>query len=253
MKKINIFDITTYPKELETTRKKTILLFEDKVEFLKKNQTELFRIFEQHTNISSDPIAILVNEIKTILNCNNIICFHNTRVLNIDHIKMNGLMFPINGYKERIILDLKKSDIASDIITMISSSIDNILSNFINDPCKIEKHKQICFYMNINDYNIYSNFYNIYGGELLKQALTNLSIDDSIKNKILSFGIPYIIEFYFPFNLIEKYKQNEITISLLLLWIKKYILKSDNIDKNIDGRVIQEIPKENIIKIITLD
>lgn len=107
--------------------------------------------------------------------------------------------------------------------------------------------------MNINDYNTYSNFYNIYGGELLKQALTNLSIDDSIKNKILSFGIPYIIEFYFPFNLIEKYKQDEIIISLLLLWIKKYILKSNNIDKNIDGRIIHEIPKENIIKIITLD
>lgn len=136
---------------------------------------------------------------------------------------------------------------------MISSSIENILSNFINDPFKIEKHKQICFYMKINDYNTYSHFYDIYGGELLKQALTNLPIDDSIKNKILSFGIPYIIEFNFPFNLIEKYKQEEIIISLLLFWIKKYILKSNDINENIDGRIIYEIPKENIIKIITLD
>ena len=253
MKKINIFDINTYPRELETIRKKTILLFENNVEFLKENQTDLFRIFGQYANISSNPMATLINEIKTILNCNNIVCFHNTRVLNIEKKKKNGLMFPINGYKERIIIDLKNNNIASDIIKMISSSIDNILSSFINDPIMIEKHKQICFYMNINDYNTYSNFYNIYGGELLKQALTNLSIDDSIKNKILSFGIPYIIEFYFPFNLIEKYKQDEIIISLLLLWIKKYILKSNNIDKNIDGRIIHEIPKENIIKIITLD
>ena len=41
-------------------------------------------------------------------------------------------MFPINGYKERIIIDLKNNNIASDIIKMISSSIDNILSSFIN-------------------------------------------------------------------------------------------------------------------------
>ncbi|MBS7217015.1 MAG: hypothetical protein KH032_07175 [[Clostridium] spiroforme] len=253
MKKINIFDSNTYPTELEIIRKKTILLFENNIEFLKENQTDLFRIFEQYNNISSDSISILINEIKTILFSNNIVCFHNTRVLDIESIKKKGLLFPINGYKERIIIDLKNNNIPNNIIKMISSSIENILSNFINDPFKIEKHKQICFYMNINDYNTYSHFYDIYGGELLKQALTNLPIDDSIKNKILSFGIPYIIEFNFPFNLIEKYKQEEIIISLLLFWIKKYILKSNDINENIDGRIIYEIPKENIIKIITLD
>lgn len=185
--------------------------------------------------------------------CNNIICFHNTRVLDIDHIKKNGLLFPINGYKERIILDLKKNNIASDIIKMISSSIDNILSNFINDPCMIEKHKQICFYLNINYHNTYYDFYNNYGGELLKEALKRLSIDDSIKKKILSFGVPCIIKFNSPFNFFEKCKQEDISIYLLTFWINKYILKSDNIDENIDGRIIHEIPKENIIKIITLD
>lgn len=106
--------------------------------------------------------------------------------------------------------------------------------------------------MNINNYNTYSHFYDIYGRELLKQALTNKSINDSIKNKILSFGTPYIIEFNFPFNLIEKYKQEKIIISLLLFW-KKNTLKSNVINENIDERIIHEIPKENIIKIITLD
>lgn len=252
MDKIDIYDIETYPKELEQMRINALTILEKSKNILFENADEMYRFLDICYYEKSEPIASIICNIKQFVIKNEIICFHNTRVLDVVQIKNNGLKFPINNYKERIKGNLELSKISKETIKMITSNIDKILNDFSNEPLDLKKHSQISFYLNFNHHNDYQKFYEDFGGEILEQAIRISSIDDDLKNTFLKLGNPVIVKFSIPFSLIESYKQEEILIKILEYWIEKYILKLNKMHDVCEGRILCEVPQEKIIKIVDL-
>lgn len=252
MDKIDIYDIETYPKELEQMRINGLKILEKSKNILFKNADELYRYLEKCYDYKLEPITSILCDIKQFVVKNEIICFHNTRVLDIAQIKNNGLKFPINNYKERIKGNLELFKISKEAMNMITSNIDEIFNYFFNESFDIKKHSQICFYLNGNHYNDYQKFYENFGGEILEQAIRMSSIDDDLKNTILKLGTPAIVKFSIPFRLIESYEQEGILIKMLEYWIEKFILKLKKMNDVYEGRILYEVPQEKIIQIVDL-
>ena len=93
----------------------------------------------------------------------------------------------------------------------------------------------------------------MFGGEILERVVKALSIKDSIKNKILNLGVPCIVKFTVPFNEMDKTIQDEIVIKIFQFWIEKYFFKFSKLNNHCEGRILQEVSKDNIEKIIKLE
>lgn len=244
MGKIDVHDFSTYPQELEKIRqcfnallKKGEILNTDSY----KNFTEFVRsLFDKKIDY---PLKLICDEINLVLSNHEIVCFHNTRLISKEKILNEGIKFLRNGYldyMQKILNEHLERQEVEEILKNIEEEISN------KNDC-YDKGKQICFYMNFDIHGQFCKFYEQFGGEVLEHAVRY----NENHKQILSLGDPYIIKFFLPYSVLTRRRDDLIT-EILRYWleIQKNIPKDTTY--GFDGIINAEVPKKNILEIISL-
>lgn len=244
--KISVYDFSTYTSELIEIRSNIKILSKKEIARFKDEYDSLFGNLKR--NYYKSPFMTqIIHDINDVLSRCDIICFHNTRVTNLNNIIYNGLTYPNKCYCKRVEKDMINASVPVNIIKKVIYEISKLIRIWEDEP--IQKNKQVCFYLSEQFENDFSDFYNCFGGELMRQILEFMDLDSDIKEKIKNIGKPVIVKFYYPFSKFEEHKREDIIIGMLAYWIEIDFYSNYSKPFCTDGRLLYEIPSQNIIDI----
>ena len=197
---------------------------------------------------NADGACELYKAVKDILNKEEIVCYHATKVLYPKEIKESGLH--INDWA-RYSSDIRK--------TLIKGGIDSTTINKALQQIKDEKHRkekglsdQICFFANNNSFCVknalgYDQFCVNIGGELARGALERTMPD--VYRVLRNMGTSLLIKFVVPYTWISDYREKTI-ISCFIYHEAAAYLRDYLCDIEFDGAVTRDIPASLILDII---
>ena len=161
----------------------------------------------------SNKIYQLYNNIKEILIANDILCFHATRLLNIDEVMKNGLYTnTFDRYTSLFARTLRELNFSDDIIMCATK-------------CVIDEYKrkysgrspQLCFFTSLSGFRFeggshYNQFCQNVCGEMARWALDGKM--PKVLQRLSEVGKQAIVEFSLSFSDILDYYQNIFMIDL---------------------------------------
>lgn len=182
-----------------------------------------------------------------IFNRYELICYHATRVGNIETLLEDGLCSCMDKYEKRLIEFLRIENVPEDQIRLAQELIRKEYLRKYRD-----NHHQICFftnYISLHDEEgscAYDQFCETVGGELANWALENDL--PNVWRVLRTKGIPVVIKFKLPFSMVANYHKDSLifpfvsAVAAKHLWGFDYIIESDS-------SLIGDVPPSNIINI----
>lgn len=221
---IDINDINTYPIELKKFCK-------DNIGALKNTVTEDF---------SLDYDTALREIVHSIIKKYKILCFHATRVYNIENIYEKGLLIPS---KSKDLIDIVLNPIHHK---MSKENFEDVKTKLIEQISINDKYSRLHFVVGtIDDITTDNGFemLNKYGGELLEDIFTNKNLRDFYFENIALMGEAYAIRFKVNIDDLNNFFEAEI-ISFMLE--KMILLNNKHIFK--ESYILENVKEHDIIK-----
>ena len=139
-----------------------------------------------------------------LMNCmegNDIVAYHNTRLLNPLKIQNNGFIFSDERYIDSLREDMQHQDISEELVDDIISRVIKERDRWESDGVNRRKNGN-CFIYDWDYYKDYDKFLATYGGEFLEFALASIKHNGNLGKykKVIKMGKPYVIEFAIPFS-----------------------------------------------------
>lgn len=251
---IDALNSQTYPEEANDIVLSHIALLPD--EKLRKirdihieYESDVRCAFDGFLNINSTHgYKMFTEELIPVFNKYNILCYHATRVENINTIKERGLLSSLDDYDQLLSGFLKREGINKGKIEEILESIHCV--------ARRKNYKgihQICFYINKNDlYNEdgsagYDQFLETIGGELAHWALYNKNPETL--SILQTKGIPVVVCFKTPFSRIA-YSHKDKVISPFVYNIAAKSIWDFDYEIRADAELVGDVTPENIVEII---
>ena len=191
------------------------------------------------------------DELIPAVNRYELMCYHATRVGNIDTIWKNGLFADMDKYKKNLTDFLRMKKVSENKIQSALALIDNEYLRKYKDIPHL-----ICFFTNrISLYNdddsyAYDQFCETVGGELANWALENTLPD--VLSVLRTNGIPVVVKFKTPLSKVPNYRKEIIifqfvsAIAAKHLWNYNYVIETD-------GSIIGDVPPSDIISVIEIN
>jgi hypothetical protein len=189
----------------------------------------------------------LYEELEPIMENENLILFHATRLLNKDDIFRNGLLaIEWDWYNEKIKQVLKHCELSDDEVTEALNILKKEYERKYTDSSK-----GICFFSIyepelIDDSSSFEVYCENIGGELatvFEEQMPKAYLE------LKKLGEPVIVKFCVPFAKIASYKKQDIIFHFVCNIVAKFIWDF-NYFVLFDGQVICDIPPENILEVI---
>ena len=195
-------------------------------------------------------IPDIYNTLENILDREEVVCYHATKVLFPANIKRKGLR--TNDW-ERYSKDIKKALIGSGVG---SAKIEETLLCLKHEKERkdFDCKNRLCFFANpisfeVEDAPGYDQFCQNVGGELAQWSLKEYMPD--VYNILRDSGESVLVKFSIPFNWIADYEKESIIAHFIYheaaayIWNYLYAIE-------FDGTLFQDVPASSIIEIIRL-
>ncbi|MDD6629283.1 hypothetical protein [Bariatricus sp. HCP28S3_C2] len=246
MAQIKIFQSETYPTDIHKVRSEIL----DFSYGTKKEIIEEKYINDYASSKLWDPkseFGRIHGKLMNYLEGNDIVAYHNTRLLNPLKIKNNGLIFSDERYIDSLREDMQHQDIPEELVDDIISKVIKERDRWENNGVNRRKN-EICFIYDWDYYEDYDKFLATYGGEFLEFALESIKHNGNLEKykKIIKMGKPYVIEFAIPFSKMNRFQKQDVARYMLEEWIHLDI-RRDRTAHQYDGRIEFEIPAQKII------
>ncbi len=192
------------------------------------------------------------NEIIGILEKNDIVCYHATKVSSFSKILKDGLK--INDWNiycsnlETFYLDIGFSEIE------VKKVVDIVKREYDRKYSSICRKAQLCFFSNLSmirgTHATYTQFCESIGGELARRALKDKYPE--LYKPLKENGKSCVVKFRLPYSSIAEYEKGSIACHFfsyyfgVYLWNKEYEIK-------FDGNTQFNVPANDIIRIIDSD
>lgn len=188
--------------------------------------------------------------IANILNQEDILCYHATKVLSVETIKNEGIR--INAW-EQYSNNVKE---ALELAGVSSAEIEETLQLIKHEKKRKEPNgrDRLCYFSNPLDFKIngpgYYQFCQNVGGELARWALEDYMPD--VYKILRDSGERVLVKFSLPFNWIERFEKDDIITLFIYHEVASY-LWNYSYDIEFDGNLFRDVPTSSIISIIKVE
>ena len=195
-------------------------------------------------------VPILYETLGSILDREDIICYHATKVLSPQKIRLAGLR--INDW-ERYSSDIKE---ALNKWGVSSAKVDEALQRIKHEKTRKEHNGQdrLCYFVNLKNYSGedgpgYDQFCQNIGGELARWPLQENMPD--VYKVLRDSGDSVLVKFSIPFNWIADYERESVIAHFIYYEAATY-LWNYSYDIEFDGTLFRDVPASSIIDVITV-
>ncbi len=252
---IDVSNPETYPKELEEY---VISAFDslsnDIVQKIKSYPKELYEssircAIEDYYRPKDDEFY---KRIIDILNNHEVIFYHGTKVLDESQILLDGLRTnDWNRYQQLLVSTYNQLEIDGDYLDEIMNHVEHEYNRKYFSP----REPQLCFFSSLSLVDSgesagYEQFCENVGGEIAKWALKEKYPD--MYKPLHKNGKSYIVKFFMRFADIDWYRKDSIAYEFISYYAGRYFFNY-SYQIEFDGTTAIDIPKENIIELISYD
>ncbi len=254
-KTIDVTKPETYPYGLfESVQDLISTIPEERLRTIKNTQidceNDAFCAIEDYLGCSSQ-YWFYKKELIPLFSQYNIICYHATRVGDIESIHRKGICSSFYDYLNQLESFLTQQDVTKDEIAAV---LDTIKKKYAQKYA-IANHS-ICFFTNPISFHTedrlagFDQYCETIGGELAYDAL--LGANPKVLSLLQSTGVPIVIQFRTPFSAVLDHQKYGIIYHFVAYAAVKQIWGYD-LTIEPDGAIVGDVKPEDILDIIVLD